>query len=50
MGPGSSDKGAGKKRQKKGRNPREVTNVSEATRIRVAEILEQFRVSDDEGE
>ncbi|KAI3457677.1 hypothetical protein Pfo_014340 [Paulownia fortunei] len=48
MGPGTSAKGAEKKRQKKGRNLQEVTNVSEATRIRVAQILEQFRISDDE--
>ncbi|KAH6780972.1 helicase in vascular tissue and tapetum [Perilla frutescens var. hirtella] len=48
MGPGSSGKEAGQKRQKNGRNRQEITNVSESTRIRVAEVLEKFRISDDE--
>ncbi|KAL8478072.1 hypothetical protein ACS0TY_030098 [Phlomoides rotata] len=48
MGPGSSEKGGGKKRQKKGRNQQESAAVSEATRIRVAQILEQFQMFDDE--
>ncbi|XP_051151910.1 DExH-box ATP-dependent RNA helicase DExH6 [Andrographis paniculata] len=48
MAPGSDANGGGKKRQKKGRNLFEVTNVAEATRIRIAQILEQFRVSDAE--
>ncbi|KAL1560914.1 DExH-box ATP-dependent RNA helicase DExH6, variant 2 [Salvia divinorum] len=45
--PGSSGKEAGKKRQK-GRLPPDNMKVAEATRIRIAEILEKFRSSDDE--
>lgn len=41
--------GAVKKRQKKGKIVQEVTKVSEATRINVSKILEEFRKSDDEG-
>lgn len=41
--------GSGKKRQKKGQRQQEVTNVTESTRIRIAQVLEQFRVSNDEG-
>lgn len=40
--------GSGKKRQKKGQRQQEVTNVTESTRIRIAQVLEQFRVSNDE--
>ncbi|XP_022863988.1 DExH-box ATP-dependent RNA helicase DExH6-like isoform X1 [Olea europaea var. sylvestris] len=40
--------GAVKKRQKKGKIVQEVTKVSEATRINVSKILEEFRKSDDE--
>lgn len=47
--PSSSSSGVGKKRQKKGQKQQEVTNVAESTRIRVAQVLEQFRVSNDEG-
>ncbi|CAI9754477.1 unnamed protein product [Fraxinus pennsylvanica] len=43
-----SSGGAGKKRQKKGKIPQEVTKVSESTRIHVSKILEEFRKSDDE--
>ncbi|XP_004243616.2 DExH-box ATP-dependent RNA helicase DExH6 isoform X1 [Solanum lycopersicum] len=46
--PSSSSSGFGKKRQKKGQKQQEVTNVAESTRIRVAQVLEQFRVSNDE--
>nr|XP_004243616.1 DExH-box ATP-dependent RNA helicase DExH6 isoform X1 [Solanum lycopersicum] len=46
--PSSSSSGVGKKRQKKGQKQQEVTNVAESTRIRVAQVLEQFRVSNDE--
>lgn len=49
MAPDSDVHGTGKKRQKKGKNLLEVTNVAEATRIRIAQILDQFRVSDAEG-
>ncbi|XP_041993919.1 DExH-box ATP-dependent RNA helicase DExH6-like isoform X2 [Salvia splendens] len=45
--PGSSGKEAGRKRQK-GRVPPNNMKVAEATRIRIAEILEKFRSSDDE--
>ncbi|XP_041991533.1 LOW QUALITY PROTEIN: DExH-box ATP-dependent RNA helicase DExH6-like [Salvia splendens] len=45
--PGSSGKEAGKKRRK-GRVPPNNMKVAEATRIRIAEILENFRSSDDE--
>ncbi|CAN4084548.1 unnamed protein product [Withania somnifera] len=44
----SSSSGFGKKRQKKGQRQQEVTNVAESTRIRVAQVLEQFRASTDE--
>lgn len=47
MGPGSSGK---EKRQRRGRDPRMNTNVPEASRIRISEILEKFRNSEDEGE
>ncbi|KAG5596422.1 hypothetical protein H5410_037654 [Solanum commersonii] len=43
-----SSSGVGKKRQKKGQKQQEVTNVTESTQIRVAQILEQFRASNDE--
>ncbi|MCD7468457.1 hypothetical protein HAX54_006656 [Datura stramonium] len=43
-----SSSGFGKKRQKKGQRQQEVTNVAESTRIRIAQVLEQFRVSNDE--
>ncbi|KAK6784734.1 hypothetical protein RDI58_018189 [Solanum bulbocastanum] len=43
-----SSSGVGKKRQKKGQKQQEVTNVAESTRIRVAQVLEQFRASNDE--
>lgn len=49
MASGSFAAGVGNKRNKKGRNPLEVTNVAEATRIQIAQILEQFRISDDQG-
>lgn len=45
----SSSSGVGKKRLKKGQKQDEVTNVAESTRIRVAQVLEQFRASNDEG-
>ena len=38
-----------KKRQKKGFAPEDTAGVSEATRIRISNLLEQFRASDDEG-
>lgn len=44
-----SSSGVGKKRQKKGQKQQEVTNVAESTQIRVAQVLEQFRASNDEG-
>ncbi|KAK4355822.1 hypothetical protein RND71_024793 [Anisodus tanguticus] len=44
----SSSSGFGKKRQKKGQRQQEVTNVAESTRIRVAQVLEHFRASNDE--
>lgn len=47
MGPGSSGQ---EKRQRRGRDPRMNTNVPEASRIRISEILEKFRNSEDEGE
>lgn len=47
-GASPSSSGFGKKRQKKGQRL-EVTNVAESTRIRVAQVLEQFRASNDEG-
>lgn len=54
MVPGSSVKGkAGKgknKRQVKGGNQQNVTSLSEGTRIKVAQILEQFQISNDEGQ
>ncbi|KAJ8429917.1 hypothetical protein Cgig2_025347 [Carnegiea gigantea] len=37
-----------KKRQKKGFAPEDTAGVSEATRIRISNLLEQFRASDDE--
>nr|XP_016442949.1 PREDICTED: DExH-box ATP-dependent RNA helicase DExH6-like isoform X1 [Nicotiana tabacum] len=46
-GASPSSSGFGKKRQKKGQRL-EVTNVAESTRIRVAQVLEQFRASNDE--
>lgn len=49
MGRGSSGKQAAQKRAKKGR-PLEKMVVSESLRIRVAEILEKLRSSDEEGE
>ncbi|XP_073281505.1 DExH-box ATP-dependent RNA helicase DExH6 [Primulina huaijiensis] len=48
MATSSSAGGIGKKRQKKGRNPQEVTNVAESTRIQIAQILENFRTSNDD--
>ena len=47
--PGSSGMEAGNKRQK-GRVPANNMKIAEASRIRIAEILENFRSSDDEGE
>ncbi|XP_060186851.1 DExH-box ATP-dependent RNA helicase DExH6 [Lycium barbarum] len=44
----TSSSGFGKKRQKKGQRQQEVTNVAESTRIRVAQVLEQFRASNDQ--
>lgn len=44
----TSSSGVGKKRQKKGQKQQEVTNVAESTQIRVAQVLEQFRASNDE--
>jgi len=38
-----------KRRQKKGFAPEDTAAVSEATRIRISNLLEQFRASDDEG-
>lgn len=37
-----------KKKQKKGFAPEDTAGVSEATRIRISNLLEQFRASDDE--
>ncbi|KAL6554433.1 hypothetical protein OROMI_020106 [Orobanche minor] len=37
-----------KKKQKKWKQPQEATNFTEANRIRIAEILEQFRLSNNE--
>ncbi|KAK6116331.1 hypothetical protein DH2020_049958 [Rehmannia glutinosa] len=48
MAPGSSGKKSDKKRGKKRYTPQEIPNVSEATRIRVAEILEKFKKSNDD--
>lgn len=48
--PGSSRKDAGKKRQKKWIVPLEKMVVSESLRIRVAEILDKLRSSDEMGE
>lgn len=45
MGPGSSGQ---EKRQRKGKDPRMNINVPEASRIRISEILQKFRNSEDE--
>lgn len=43
---------SGKKRQKKGQKQRqqENANVAEATRIKVAQVLEEFQASKEQGE
>lgn len=48
MGTGASG-GSGKKRQKKGKYRRVETMVAKATRIRLTQILEEFRKSDAGG-